>query len=95
MKKKLIIGVFIIFFVLISGCVQLDGSLAKEITFETEDGTKVTDFLSKPEDEGRFPALVLVHGGLPSVQAAKELGSGKHAKTFERNGYVVLSIDYI
>ena len=71
-----------------------EGFLSKEINFKAVDGQDVIGYLSKPEGSGKFPAIILIHGGESSQKATLGLGSGKHASKFNEEGYVVLAVDY-
>jgi acetyl esterase/lipase len=67
--------------------------IGKEIQFKSN-GVSVIAYVSKPEGIGPFPAVVLVHGGKSSNEAARILGSSAHAKKLVENGYITLSVNY-
>lgn len=73
------------------GVATADGHVVK---FKAEDGKEVHGCLLKPKGEGKFPAIILLHGGASNRQAAFWLGSGQHAQTFRKNSYITLAVDY-
>lgn len=60
------------------------------------DGQRGEGFLRKPPGEGPFPAVLLIHGGLPrrSRDAIREYTIGTHASRFLEAGYVIAVITY-
>ncbi len=95
MRKLFTIACILYLFVVLLGCRNDPQELiAQEVNFEAADGQSVVGYLSKPEGDSKFPAIILLHGGTSSRQATYDLGSGKHAQTFIENGYVTLSVDY-
>lgn len=68
-----------------------DGNIVK---FKAKDEKDVYGYLLRPAGKGRFPAIVLVHGGISSKQATLNLGQGPHAEAFNKEGYVTLAVDY-
>ncbi len=76
-----------------------DGSLAADVYIPTENGLFVYCCIRRPAAEGRYPAVVLIHGGLGgNVQGTRYfgLGIGKDAlsRILVEKGYVLASIDY-
>jgi len=60
------------------------------------DGQRGEGFVRKPPGEGPFPAVLLIHGGLPrrSSEAIRSYTLGTHASRFLEAGYVVAVITY-
>ena len=71
------------------------------VEFPSYDGVLVTGFLCRPEGEQNqnqdqnhiFPAVVLVHGGASSQEAAVWMARSI-GEMFTERGYVILSVDY-
>jgi dienelactone hydrolase len=63
------------------------------VEFPSYDGVMVEGFIVKPQGNGRFPAVILVHGGISSREAsfnmARTIGT-----TMAEKGYVSLSVHY-
>lgn len=63
------------------------------VEFPSYDGVLVEGFLVRPEGDKKFPAVVLVHGGVSSqkatVQMAEHVGN-----RFAEKGYVALAVHY-
>lgn len=76
------------------GVLPEDSFLAKKISITASDGKLLNAYLSKPAGDGPFPAVLLIHGGQASNQAAKKLGESIQSQTLKKNGYVTLSIDF-
>ena len=66
------------------------------LTPEASDGHRGEGFLRKPPGEGPFPAVLLIHGGLPrrSTEQIRAYTVGTHASRFLAAGYVVAVITY-
>lgn len=60
------------------------------------DGHRGEGFLRKPPGEGPFPAVLLIHGGLPrrSTEQIRDYTVGTHASRFLEAGYVVAVLTY-
>jgi dipeptidyl aminopeptidase/acylaminoacyl peptidase len=60
------------------------------------DGQRGEGFLRKPPGEGPFPAVLMIHGGLPrrSREAIRDYTISTHASRFLEAGYVVAVITY-
>ena len=73
---------------------QTQGTLTSIIS---EQGESLTSWLTKPEGEGPFPAVVLIHGcgGLEKNTSHQTVwrGMGRHAAFLNNNGYVTLIVD--
>lgn len=63
------------------------------VEFPSYDGVTVEGFLRKPEGTGVFPAVVLVHGGISSREAAAQMAANI-GEQFVNNRYVVLAVHY-
>ncbi len=68
----------------------------ESFTPEASDGHRGEGFLRKPPGEGPFPAVLLIHGGLPRrpTQRIREYTLGTHTSRFLEAGYVVAVITY-
>jgi dipeptidyl aminopeptidase/acylaminoacyl peptidase len=68
----------------------------ESFTPEASDGHRGEGFLRRPPGEGPFPAVLLIHGGLPrrSTESIREYTVGTHASRFLEAGYVVAVITY-
>jgi dipeptidyl aminopeptidase/acylaminoacyl peptidase len=60
----------------------------EEVTFKSIDGLKVFGYLYRPKSDGRFPAIVRVHGGVHGQARMR------NQDYFVDNGFVVLDVDY-
>lgn len=63
------------------------------VEFPSYDGVSVEGFLVKPEGDAKFPAVVLVHGGVSSREATAQMAE-YIGKRFVDHGYVALAVHY-
>jgi dienelactone hydrolase len=66
---------------------------SRMVEFPSYDGELIEGVLVKPEGTGRFPAVVLVHGGQSSRGAAAQMAENI-GSLFADNGYVALAVHY-
>lgn len=62
--------------------------IAQDVTYAEIDGTRVTGYMTAPEGDGPFPALVLIHEWWGLNENIRAL-----AEDFARQGYVALAVD--
>jgi len=73
-----------------------DGRVSfREVTFPSSGGTMVYGCLQKPHGEGKFPAVIMIHGGLGgNREFTRGLLEWSIAERLLLKGYVALSTDY-
>jgi dienelactone hydrolase len=72
-----------------------DGSLGAVTEFRGAGGVAIPAYLRKPKGPGRFPVIVLLHGGPYGKDVTLSLGrSSPPANEFARAGWAVFAIDY-
>ncbi|MBI3210022.1 MAG: alpha/beta fold hydrolase [Candidatus Solibacter usitatus] len=69
---------------------------AEEVYVKTVDGVFVPAVYRKPQGNGPFPAVLMLHGGVGGggFPAAKNFASGRVPDALIQRGYAVLSSDY-
>ena len=74
----------------------MDGQVPfQEVTIRSGDGMPVYGCLSRPAGEGRFPAVIMIHGGLGgSREFTRGLMEWSIAERLMAKGYALLSTDY-
>ncbi|MBU7016633.1 MAG: prolyl oligopeptidase family serine peptidase [Theionarchaea archaeon] len=63
------------------------------VEFPSYDGVMVEGFAVRPQGDGRFPAVILVHGGISSREASSSMARTIGIMAAEK-GYVSLSVHY-
>lgn len=96
MKKKQVTTIVVVLIIigLILGFLLIKQTKSKEdiVTFSARDGQTVQAYLLKPEGQGKFPAIVWLHGGMSSI--SRTLSTKNLAEKYKEQGYVVLGPHY-
>jgi dipeptidyl aminopeptidase/acylaminoacyl peptidase len=73
-----------------------DGSLGYATEFHGSGGTPIPAYIRKPKGPGKFPVVVLLHGGNASKEGTFDMGSRTTAPTgnFVAAGWAVYAIDF-
>ena len=69
------------------------GENSEIVEFPSYDGVRVEGFLVRPEGDKKFPAVVLVHGGVSSRKATAQMAA-YIGNRFAEKGYVALAVHY-
>lgn len=75
----------------VTGQVQMDGFIIKNIAFQTRPAVYATASLYVPGGQGPFPSVVVTHGHWPDARRSELFQSV--AQVLARSGYVALVID--
>lgn len=89
MKKLLIIFAVI----LLISCAAPVEMINKPVSFQSKDGLTVYGYVSKPAGSGKFPAVILIHGGSPPG-AQNYTRWEKYAEELNKKGFATLALDY-